>query len=201
MTVHFALGSVMDEGVDVAKEEAESKEGEKERFYRLSSADSRFKYELSRVPGSEKLLLCLQCGTCTADCPVARFSDSYRPIRILRMAQLGMRERVLSSDEIWLCATCFACSERCHQGVEFANILRALRNMAVKEGIIPPGFREIASNVLKTGFSNEITKFQRRKREKLGLPPLPNSNPERIAKLAEIVGFFSLIGRGDNRSV
>ena len=50
--------------------------------------------------GSEKLLKCFQCGTCTSDCPVARFSDSYRPRTILHMARLGLKERVLKSDTL-----------------------------------------------------------------------------------------------------
>lgn len=179
----------------------QSEKNKKMEMLRLSEADLRFKYELSKVPGAEKLMLCFQCGTCTADCPVARFSGSYRPIRILRMAELGMKKEVLSSDDIWLCASCYMCSDRCPQRVEFASIMRALRNMAVKEGIIPPGFMEIASKVLETGLSNEVTRFRARKREKAGLPPLPNIDTKRITKLAEMVGFLKLFAKKETKYV
>jgi len=185
----------------MTKKETQLEKTEEREVFRLSEADSHFKYEVSKIPGAEKLMLCFQCGTCTADCPVARFSGSYRPIQILRMAQLGMKERVLSSDDIWLCATCFTCTDRCPQGVEFASVLRALRNMAVEEGIIPPGFKEIASIVLKTGLANEITKLRLKKREEAGLPPLPGSNPERMTKLADIVGFSKLIEKKETKNV
>ena len=185
----------------MTKKEIESENDEKMEILRLSEADLHFKYELSKVPGAEKLMLCFQCGTCTADCPVARFSGSYRPIRILRMAELGMKKEVLSSDDIWLCAACYMCTDRCPQGVEFASIMRALRNMAVTEGIIPPGFMEIASKVLEIGLANEVTRFRVRKRERAGLPPLPNIDTKRITQLAEMVGFLKLIGKKETKDV
>jgi len=175
--------------------EKQKEENEQTTVIKMRETDLHFKYELSKIPGAEKLMLCFQCGTCTADCPVARFNGSYRPIRILRMALLGMKDRVLSSDDIWLCATCFTCTDRCPQGVEFASVLRVLRNMAVKEGIIPPGFREIASNVLETGLANRVARLQLKKREMSGLPPIPNTNPQRVAKLAEVVGFSKIMER------
>lgn len=43
---------------------------------RASEIDPKFKYEISKMHGGKKLLKCFQCGTCTSDCPVARFSSS-----------------------------------------------------------------------------------------------------------------------------
>ncbi|MHA1207896.1 MAG: 4Fe-4S dicluster domain-containing protein [Candidatus Freyarchaeota archaeon] len=156
---------------------------------KISETDPQFKYELSRITEIENFMLCMQCGTCTADCPVARFSSTYRPLKILRMALLGLRSEVLSSDELWLCASCYTCTDRCPRGVEFASVLRVLRNMAVDEGYIPDGFRELVLNVLRTGYAYGISESRKRKREAAGLPPLPESNPESLARLAETLGF------------
>ena len=57
---------------------------------KASELDPKFKYELLKMHGSEKILKCFQCGTCTSDCPVARYSDSYRPRTLIHMAQLGL---------------------------------------------------------------------------------------------------------------
>src|SRR3990170_7531436 len=76
-----------------------------------SEIDPKFKYELSKMHGSEKILKCFQCGTCTSDCPVARYSDTYRPRTLIHMAQLGLKNRVLNSDTLWLCAACFTCTD------------------------------------------------------------------------------------------
>jgi heterodisulfide reductase subunit C len=149
--------------------------------------DPKFKYEISKIPGAEKIKLCFQCGTCTADCPIARFSDIYRPRKLMRMTQLGMKDRVLSSEALWLCAACFTCVDHCPQGVEIANVLRALRNMAVKEGIMPPVFRELTSNIMKTGYAYRIPELRLKKRVEKGLPPLPKTSVGDVAKLFDLL--------------
>jgi len=109
----------------------ETKASEK-MVVKSSEMDPRFKYEVSKMPGAEKIMLCFQCGTCTADCPIARFNDFYRPRKLIRMTQLGLKERLLSNDVIWLCSTCFTCIDHCPQDVGIANIVRALRNLTVE---------------------------------------------------------------------
>ena len=115
---------------------------------KASEIDPKFKYEISKMHGGEKLLRCFQCGTCTSDCPVARFSDTYRPRQIIRMAQLGLKERVLNSDTLWLCAACFTCTDRCPQDVEVASVIRVLRNLAAEKGMVPFVFKEQACSIL-----------------------------------------------------
>ncbi len=156
--------------------------------------DPKFKYEISKLPGAEKLMLCFQCGTCTADCPISRFNDFYRPRKIARMVQLGLKDRLLSDDALWLCSTCFTCVDHCPQNVEIAGIVRVLRNMIVKEkGVMPLVFKELASNLLKTGYVYMIPESRHRRREQRGLPPLPKPNLEHITKIFEITGFSKIL--------
>jgi heterodisulfide reductase subunit C len=149
--------------------------------------DPKFKYEISKVPGAENIKLCFQCGTCTADCPIARFSDIYRPRKLMRMTQLGMKDKVLSSEALWLCAACFTCVDHCPQGVKIASVLRALRNMAVKEGISPTVFKELTANIKKTGYAYNIPELRLKRRGEKGLPTLPKANMEDISKLFDII--------------
>jgi heterodisulfide reductase subunit C len=157
------------------------------RTIKTGDLDPKFKYEISKVPGAEKIKLCFQCGTCTADCPIVRFSDVYHPRKLMRMTQLGMKDRVLSSEALWLCAACFTCVDHCPQGVEIANVLRALRNMAVKEGIMPTVFRELTSNIVKTGYAYRIPELRLKKRREKGLPPLPKTDVASVSKLFELL--------------
>ena len=168
------------------------------RQIKMRDLDPKFKYEISKVPGVENLKLCFQCGTCTADCPIARFSDIYRPRKLMRMTQLGMKDRILSSEALWLCAACFTCVDHCPQGVEIASVLRALRNMAVKEGIIPDVFRELTSNILKTGYAYRIPELRLKKRVEQGLPPLPKTNIEDVSKLFDLVAV-SKVSKGEKK--
>ncbi|MFQ6127096.1 MAG: 4Fe-4S dicluster domain-containing protein [Candidatus Heimdallarchaeota archaeon] len=171
------------------RKEILQKEDEQRVVIRMTDMDPRFKYKISKIPGAEKIMLCFQCGTCTADCPIARFSDSYRPRKLMRMTQLGLKDRVLSSDVIWLCAACFTCVDHCPQDVEIASVLRALRNLAVQEGYMPVVYGELASNILKTGYAYKIPQLRLRKREEQGLPTLPKANLENVMKLFDITGF------------
>jgi len=51
------------------------------------------------------------------------------------MIHLGLADRVLRSQDIWYCVSCFSCAARCPQGIEIADVMSALRNMAVAKGL------------------------------------------------------------------
>jgi heterodisulfide reductase subunit C len=161
-----------------------------QKSIKTSEIDPKFKYEISKMHGGEKLMRCFQCGTCTSDCPIAKFSDTYRPRQIIRMAQLGLKDRVLKSDTLWLCAACFTCTDRCPQGVEVASVIRVLRNLAAEQGIVPQVFKDEAASILESGYAYRIPELRLRKRETLGLPPLPKGNSESIRKSLRDVGII-----------
>ena len=165
------------------------------REIKMGDLDHTFKYEINKVPGVEKLKLCFQCGTCTADCPIARFSDVYHPRRLMRMTQLGMKERVLSSEALWLCAACFTCVDHCPQDIDLVGVVCALRNMAVQEDIIPPVFRELTVNILKTGYAYRIPELRLKKRVARGLPALPKANTNDVARLFDVLAVSKVAER------
>jgi heterodisulfide reductase subunit C len=103
----------------------------------LEELDQSFKDEVASQPGSENIMRCFTCGTCTASCPVAEVHSEYDPRKIIRMVMLGMREKVLSSDILWMCSRCYTCYALCPQNVKFTDVISILRDMAVKEGYIP----------------------------------------------------------------
>jgi len=59
--------------------------------------------------------------------------------------------------------------------------------MAVKEGIIPDVFRELTTNILKTGYAYRIPELRLKKRVEKGLPPLPEANLEDLCKLFDVI--------------
>jgi heterodisulfide reductase subunit C len=103
----------------------------------LNDLDSSFKYEIASQAGAESFMRCFTCGTCTASCPVAEVHDEYDPRKIIRMAILGMRKEVLSSDILWMCSRCYTCYALCPQDVKFTDVVSILREMAVKDGYVP----------------------------------------------------------------
>ena len=166
-----------------------------QKLIKASEMDPKFKYEISKMHGGEKLMRCYQCGTCTSDCPVARFSETYRPRQIIRMTQLGLKNRVLDSDTLWLCAACFTCTDRCPQDVEVASVIRVLRNLAAEQGHIPQVFKDQASSILESGYAYRIPELRMKKRESLGLPPLPKGNTDSVCKTLRGVSFLKHIAK------
>ena len=79
---------------------------------------------------------CYQCQKCSAGCPVA-FAMDYKPNQIMQMVSLGMKDRVLSSKTIWVCASCYTCSTRCPNDIDIAKVMDWLRQTALREGVAP----------------------------------------------------------------
>jgi len=149
----------------------------------VKELNSKFKYEVMKEPGGENLLKCFSCGTCTASCPVREIDEQFNPRKIIRMTILGMKEVVLKSDFVWLCTACYICQERCPQDVMITELMNAIKNVAVKEGIIHPSY--IAQVEALSNFSRlyEIGEFENKKRSKLGLPNLEEERNETFVKI------------------
>lgn len=86
-------------------------------------------YELKQF-GALSAEKCIHCGNCTAICSLSKENDRF-PRHVMRLAQLGMRDELLGSKEIWLCYNCGDCSETCPQGAEPANLMAAARCYAI----------------------------------------------------------------------
>jgi heterodisulfide reductase subunit C len=166
---------------------------EERETIRSSEFEPKFAEEVKKHPGGEKLSQCFQCGACAGSCPVGKITGSYNPRKILRMTMLGLRREVLSSDSIWLCALCYTCQERCSQGVEIADIILALRNLAVSEGYAPKALVEQAVSLIENGRLAAIVGSTDRLRTKLGLPKISTSSKDIIKKIVVTTGFDKLV--------
>ena len=141
----------------------------------LDKADPEFRRELAAQPGGEQMAACFMCRTCTASCPITAVNERFNPLRIIRMALYGLKREVLESDFVWLCSNCYACQERCPQGVSITEVMTLLKNMAVKEGHAPAGVKAQLDLVKGDGRIYPIDDFDNKKRNKAGLPILPTS--------------------------
>ena len=80
---------------------------------------------------------CYQCLRCSAGCPALSFMD-ISPNRIVRMLQFGMDREVLTSETIWLCASCQTCTTRCPNEVDIAHMMDVLRQESMARGLPCP---------------------------------------------------------------
>jgi len=90
------------------------------------------------APDREKLLTCIQCGTCTASCPTAYAMD-YTPRQLWRLIQVGLRDEVLHSRTFWLCTNCYSCTVRCPRGISLTETMATLKRLAIAAGVKEQG--------------------------------------------------------------
>jgi len=109
--------------------------------------DYQFKYRVASRPGGEGLLSCFACGVCTAGCPVSEVEGDFNPRRIIHQILLGEQKELLQSEYIWLCVGCYRCTAHCPQDVEFTNLLKVLRELAVEEGAVSAEWKKVVDEV------------------------------------------------------
>ena len=79
---------------------------------------------------------CLECGKCSAVCPITRWEiTAYASPRLLvEKAMDGRSDDVLGNALLWSCLTCKRCSELCPSDVYFSEFIRDVRHLARKNG-------------------------------------------------------------------
>ena len=85
----------------------------------------------ARTAGVSRLEMCIQCGTCGGSCPSAADMD-HTPRMLFAMLRAGMREDALKSNTPWVCVSCYHCVVRCPQNVHIADVMYALKGMAIE---------------------------------------------------------------------
>lgn len=85
------------------------------------------------IEGGDKLSLCMQCGACSGSCPIGTEMD-YGPRKLIMMIRAGEKERVLTSNTLWNCTSCYRCTVRCPRGIPVTAIVQDLAAKAVELG-------------------------------------------------------------------
>ena len=105
------------------------------------------------------------------------FAMDYSPMQIIKMINLGMKEKVLSSSTIWVCSLCYTCATRCPRNVNFPTLMMSLRNKAIRENLV----KDCAKSNFHKYFFEVINKYGRM------------HVPELFVKLLDITNFDSLL--------
>jgi heterodisulfide reductase subunit C len=82
--------------------------------------------DLKRLDGFDASA-CLNCGICTAVCPLAY---EILPRKLFRLVLLGLEERLQEHvPQVFSCLLCRMCEANCPAGVHIAENIRALRTV------------------------------------------------------------------------
>ncbi len=144
---------------------------------------------LSRLVDEKKLTYCENCGMCTASCPLARaIPEIYNP-RVLLQRVIFDLDELIKSEEFWLCAWCYRCTERCPQGIQPTEIFLLTRNFAVEKGHVPNNPKAIMREIIRSGRSIPVFEDFDDWREDYGLPPIgPTISKEALEEQRKIMG-------------
>lgn len=135
------------------------------------SLERKMKYQRESDPGwaeavgkrlgCEAISACMQCGTCSAACPLSIYMD-YTPRRIINLVREGFRTDALRSQTIWLCASCDSCLVHCPRKINLTYLMYSLKREAIREGLYPARFpipvlaREFYEMVKRHGRSTDF---------------------------------------------
>jgi heterodisulfide reductase subunit C1 len=123
---------------------------------------------------------CINCGTCTAICPAAKFFD-YDPRQLMDAVQRMNNDEfieLLKSDVIWYCGQCLSCKTRCPRNNVPGYIITALRRLSQDAGYFAESSegrkqlilkRTVGENIIKHGYCVFV--------DEIGLDKHPEQGP------------------------
>ena len=93
--------------------------------------EQKRKEQILRMSGAE-VRKCMKCGKCSATCP-SYDEMEYHPHQFVAMVNEGNIEKLMESESIYKCLTCFACVERCPRNVQPAKLVEAVRLEVIRK--------------------------------------------------------------------
>ncbi len=106
------------------------------------------------------VLRCIQCGTCSASCPLSGEMD-HAPRELFALMRDGQVDDVLNSNTPWFCVSCYQCMVRCPQEIPVTDVMYQLKQICVEYAVgrIPSKmgdlYRAFAAEVRRHGRISE----------------------------------------------
>lgn len=106
---------------------------------------------LDATPRGERLRLCLQCGDCSGICPFG-YLMIYPPSRLIAALRADRFDKVLSTDAIWMCVSCYACTAVCPAQIPLTpGVMARTKEELLLAGNVPAELQNALANSQRYG--------------------------------------------------
>ncbi|MCS7123672.1 MAG: LUD domain-containing protein, partial [Candidatus Aenigmarchaeota archaeon] len=104
--------------------------------------------------GLNELLYCINCGACLYFCPVYnqifdKFGLKYLGGHGVSLASFIFGIKNSFENGLYFCTTCMACKENCPADIDIPNLIRKIRNKAIKNNLETEANKKMVENILK----------------------------------------------------
>lgn len=122
-----------------------------------TEAIKQFQDRVMTYPDCERLMDCVNCGSCTASCGSKNFMK-FGPRAMIRFIVNGDIEEAKTAEDPWLCIECFMCEIKCPKEVRPVHIMRALREIQFEDNEPEVAKRVVKAKKLQKIFVNQISR-------------------------------------------
>ena len=122
----------------------------------VSSSPTFLEEIIADTPGGERIVHCLQCGSCGGSCPSGGDME-YTPRTLIALINAGERTKALSANTMWACVSCYFCTTRCPQNIPITDIMYALKRMSIAERM----YKNTDAPALAKTFTDFVDKYGR----------------------------------------
>ncbi len=106
---------------------------------------------LEATPSGERLKLCLECGNCSGICPFG-YLMAYPPSRMIAMLRADRFDKLLETDTIWMCVSCYACTAVCPSKVPLTfGLMTSIKEELIVAGNVPAELHTALQNSQRYG--------------------------------------------------
>ena len=106
---------------------------------------------LAATPRGEQLRVCLECGNCSGICPFG-YLMTYPPSRLIAMLRADRFNKVLETDTVWMCVSCYACTAVCPSKIPLTfGLMTSVKEELLLAGNVPAELQTALANSQRYG--------------------------------------------------
>lgn len=115
------------------------------------SYSQTFYESLFQITDGERIRACLQCGNCSGICPFG-YLMNFPPHKMIATLRAEIFDRVIEADTVWMCVSCYACTEVCPAKIPLTpGLLTRAKEESLLSGNIPSELQDALENSQRYG--------------------------------------------------